>query len=110
MKLAEQDPEGEYAKYNESQMNKDRESVLVVVNHCDSNERVIGTDSLLKITQKYGFGMVELSSNSGVNLEFLMNHTFGKWGIRAVASWKNLKYLLKLQRICLYLLIILHIF
>mmetsp|Transcript_38831 Transcript_38831/g.44428 ORF Transcript_38831/g.44428 Transcript_38831/m.44428 type:complete len:102 (-) Transcript_38831:191-496(-) len=48
--------------------------VYIVVNHCDSSERVVGTDALLKATQKYGYALIELSSLSGVNLEFLINH------------------------------------
>lgn len=51
-----------------------RKLVLIVVNHWDNDNRVIGTDSILKRTQKYNFGLVELSSVSGVNLEFLMSH------------------------------------
>ena len=56
--------------------------VLIVVNHCDCSERILGTDKLLKLTQKYGFSLIELSSLSGVNLEFLidyiLNHSIPK--------------------------------
>lgn len=73
-KLAEQYQDEAFEPYDEKLIEKDRQSVLIVVNHCDSHERLIGTDKLLRVTQQYGFGMVELSSTSGVNLEFLMSH------------------------------------
>lgn len=58
----------------ESSQWAERKKIMVVVNHWDSNNRAVGTDSLLRITQKYDFSMVELSSLSGVNLDFLMGH------------------------------------
>ena len=48
--------------------------VLVVVNHCDNDKRLIGTDKLLQLTQDYGFSLIELSSLSGVNLNFLIDY------------------------------------
>jgi GTPase involved in cell partitioning and DNA repair len=52
--------------------------VMVVVNHCDSNEREVGTDTMLKYTQNYGFGMFELSSTSGVNLDCLIHYIINR--------------------------------
>mmetsp|Transcript_28872 Transcript_28872/g.28571 ORF Transcript_28872/g.28571 Transcript_28872/m.28571 type:complete len:131 (-) Transcript_28872:7-399(-) len=53
---------------------KYRKMVKIVVNHCDSSHRIVGTNKLLRTAIKYGFGIVELSSETGVNLDFLMNH------------------------------------
>ncbi|CAI2374925.1 unnamed protein product [Moneuplotes crassus] len=51
-----------------------RKMVKIVVNRCDSSHRIVGTNKLLRTAIKYGFGIVELSSETGVNLDFLMNH------------------------------------
>lgn len=48
--------------------------VLVVVDHCDCNERKIGADVILRLVQKYNFSLIELSSISGVNLDFLIDY------------------------------------
>lgn len=77
--------EGEEINQGELNSNDPPIPVYIVINHWDSNERKIGTgtyyyfkwtilDALLIATERYGYSLIELSSISWLNLDFLINH------------------------------------